>query len=117
MPKRCAMLWEVEISRHAADGDLELDRVRAEFPLLAHRDAPKGLIGTARGYLLEGDLDRDQVLRFIGGVLVDPLVETWVCNEIPLAAESCPGTWRWTVLLKPGVMDPVAQTVLETAAN
>src|SRR5262249_48519097 len=67
---------------------------------------------SARGYLLEGNLPRDQAQQMMDDLLVDPLVERGRLAEhtnTTAAAEVL------TVLFKPGVMDPTAQSVLELA--
>src|SRR5688572_3827876 len=107
------MLWEVEIE--AKEMDAELARVADEFRMLTHRSAPESLLGSARGYLLEGDLDEDEVTRFAAESLGDPVIENWVCNPLPLTRDGEPGALHWTVLLKPGVMDPVADSVKNVA--
>src|SRR5262249_28549340 len=87
----------------------ERERVCDEFDLLTHTQRAGDLItGSARGYLLEGDLGDADLERLTTSVLVDPLVETGTAS--PAGAKA--GHY-YTVLLKPGVMDPVAQTVLE----
>jgi phosphoribosylformylglycinamidine synthase len=103
------MLWEVEIRPLGRDGERE--RVCDEFDLLTHSSRGGDLVsGSARGYLLEGDLADAHLERLVNEVLVDPLVETGAAA--PAAGKS--GQF-YTVLLKPGVMDPVAQTVLDAA--
>jgi phosphoribosylformylglycinamidine synthase len=110
------MLWEIEITPNGHDA--ELARAQAEYQLLTHRPAPAGLLGTARGYLLEGALTLDQASQLMTELLVDPLVEGGVCNPIPLAPDMGPvGALHWTVLLKPGVMDPVAESVVVAARD
>jgi len=110
------MLWEVEI--RPREVDLERQRVAAEYDLLTHSaDAGASVfLGTARGYLLEGKLDQDQAERLMDDLLVDPLVEsarlTALGTEPP--AES---TQVLSVLLKPGVMDPAAQSVVDAARD
>ena len=101
------MLWELEIRPLGRDGERE--RVCDEFDLLTHAERGGDLISaSARGFLLEGDLTDDHRARLAREVLVDPLVD---------AGEFAPVGSRtlhaYTVLLKPGVMDPVAQTVLD----
>jgi len=101
------MLWEIEI--RPLGRDAERERVCDEFDLLTHAQRGGDLIrSSARGYLLEGDLSETDRERLITSLLVDPLVET--ATMAPLGTSS--GN-SFTVLLKPGVMDPVAQTVLE----
>ncbi len=107
------MLWEVEISSVGADP--ELDRVQAEYRLLTHREELQELLGSTRGYLLEGELSLDQATRLTTELLCDPLVEEAVVNSIPLPTDGPPGALHWTVLLKPGVMDPAADSVREAA--
>jgi phosphoribosylformylglycinamidine synthase subunit PurSL len=103
------MLWEVEIKPLGRDGERE--RVCDEFDLLTHASRGGDLVsGSARGYLLEGNLGDTHLQRLVNEVLVDPLVESGVAA--PAASKS--GHF-YTVLLKPGVMDPVAQTVLDAA--
>jgi phosphoribosylformylglycinamidine synthase len=105
------MLWEIEV-RPRGD-DAERHRVGEEFHLLTHTHLGDSLVtGTAQGYLVEGDLTRRQAERLARELLTDPVAQAGrVCalNEpdgaVPVA----------TVLLKPGVMDPVAMSVLETA--
>ena len=108
------MLWEIDILPKGPDG--ELARVGADYQLLTNRPIPAGIVGTARGYLLEGDLDLKQVRSLANDLLVDPLVENWACNPLPLGLGKPFETLRWTVMLKPGVMDPVAQSVVTALA-
>ena len=103
------MLWELEIRPLGRDGDRE--RVCDEFDLLTHGDRGGDLVtASARGFLLEGDLCEADVQRLTTEVLVDSLVET---GEATLAGSK--REHAYTVLLKPGVMDPVAQTILDAA--
>jgi phosphoribosylformylglycinamidine synthase len=109
------MLWEVEITPKGRDADLAA--VQADFQLLTHRPSPQGLLGTARGYLLEGDLNLEGASRLMNELLVDPLVDDGICDPVPSPPELTPGALQWTVLLKPGVMDPTADSVLEAARD
>src|SRR5260370_22496308 len=107
------MLWEVEIQANGRDPERE--RVCAEFDLLADWQLGAKLIQrSARGYLLEGELEREQAQRLIDELLADPLVETAHLRSLLEAAPGWPHESR-TVLLKPGVMDPLAQSVLAAA--
>src|SRR5262245_15808719 len=113
-PKRrgCVMLWEVEIRPRLQD--VQRQRVCAEYDLLTgSRNATAPIVATARGYLLEGDLPHEQAQQLADELLVDPLVETARLRELG-RAEAEPAL---TVLLKPGVMDPAAQSVLAAAAD
>jgi phosphoribosylformylglycinamidine synthase II len=119
------MLWEIEI--HAKGQDAERKRVCAEFDLLTHSKKGTSLIHKAtRGYLLEGTaLQREHIDRLIDELLVDPLVETSLVSQLPEprgGSHHGTATLRArfemaTVLLKPGVMDPVAQSVVDAAQN
>jgi phosphoribosylformylglycinamidine synthase len=101
------MLWELEIRPLGRDGERE--RVCDEFDLLTHGERGGDLIAaSARGFLLEGDLTDDHRARLAAEVLVDPLVESGT-----FAALGARPGHAYTVLLKPGVMDPVAQTILD----
>jgi phosphoribosylformylglycinamidine synthase len=103
------MLWELEIRPSGRDADRE--RVCDEFDLLTHAQRGSDLVSaSARGFLIEGDLSDEQLARLAGEVLVDPLVETGSVRPVGNGTGHA-----YTVLLKPGVMDPVAQTVLDVA--
>jgi phosphoribosylformylglycinamidine synthase subunit PurSL len=84
-------------------------------------------VATARGFLVQGaQLDRAQAERLATQLLADLVVETPVCAESGdsrliapperLASKDANGTCV-SVLLKPGVMDPVAQSTLSAAAD
>jgi len=104
------MLWEVEITPKGTD--VERQRVAAEYDLLTHgRDGEAMLRQATRGFLLEGNISRDQAQRLADELLVDPLAETSQLAE----ADGAQGGTAMTVLLKPGVMDPVAQSVQDAA--
>jgi phosphoribosylformylglycinamidine synthase II len=113
------MLWEVEVTPIDSARDAERARVEAEYALLGYPMPPGGelLWGTARGYLLEGDVTLDQASQLMNELFTDPLVEGAVCNPIPLPRDGPPRVIEWTVLPKPGVMDPVAQSVLDAARD
>lgn len=101
------MLWEVEVRPRGRDGDR--DRVCGELNLLTHSTRGADLISaSARGFMLEGELDRATAERLATELLVDTVVETWSLSEI--GSEKSAETV--TVLLKPGVMDPAAESVL-----
>ena len=113
------MLWEVEIvPKHH---DAEAARVRQELALLTH-SAGASVDLAARGYLLEGIFTRDTVERLLNELLLDPIAETGRVGELnSLSRAGVPGQAPSlealaTVLLKPGVMDPVAESV-ELAAR
>jgi phosphoribosylformylglycinamidine synthase len=112
------MLWEVEILPRTERDDVESPRVRKEYTLLGGPSLPNGepVVASSRGYLLEGELSRDGVDTLVHELLVDALVERGECRPVTSSSTN-QGTARWTVLLKAGVMDPVAESVLETARD
>lgn len=109
------MLWEVEIIAKGADA--EKHRTVEEYALLTNADlsTTADLIGkTARGYLLQGNLTREHIEQLRDQLLLDPVAEDAAirgadANGALACADSA------TILLKPGVMDPVAMSVLQTA--
>ncbi len=123
------MLWEVELRPKGPDG--ERQRVCEEYDLLTHAGrggtlaTPQGVVelqpgaelitGSARGYFLQGDLNREQVERLVSQLLGDSIVETIQISKANDAGEIEQASLA-TVLLKPGVMDPTALSV-ETAAS
>src|SRR5580700_10983042 len=101
------MRWDVEIRPLGRDGERE--RVCDEFDLLTHTQRGGDLIsGSARGYLLQGPLGDADLEKLTNEVLADPLVETVATSPIGTKAGH-----YYTVMLKPGVMDPVAQTIVD----
>ncbi|MBI2805442.1 MAG: phosphoribosylformylglycinamidine synthase subunit PurL [Planctomycetes bacterium] len=107
------MLWEVEIFAKGADA--ERARIAEEYDLLTHSTAGDEIVEkTSRGYLLLGDLDREDVERLAADLLVDPVAESGEIHGANAHGEiECAGPA--TVLLKPGVMDPAAMSVIQTA--
>jgi phosphoribosylformylglycinamidine synthase len=108
------MLWEVEIEGKLHDA--EKARVGAEFDLLTHGTTGGVLLArTSRGFLLEGVHDAAAAQRLVDELLLDPVVETARLKPIPGAVNGHAPSL--TVLLKPGVMDPVAQSVVDAARD
>ena len=62
---------------------------------------------SSRGYIFEADLATADVVRLCQTLLVDSLVEEAIAHEIGTKLKGS----VYTVLLKPGVMDPVAGSV------
>src|SRR5258708_1615732 len=117
------MLWEIDI--HPAEG--QRDRA-AERLASAARElglASELRAATARGYLAQGEsLDRAAVEKLANELLADAVVERAVVGRVGDACLNQPGAGVngvagpcVTVLLKPGVMDPVAQSAMEAAAD
>src|SRR5207248_8817791 len=107
-----AMLWEIEI-RPLGD-DAECRRVCDEFNLLTHGRDGDPVAASARGYLLEGDLAHEQAEQLLNDLLLDPLVQT---GRLGALHEPVGSDCLATVLLKPGVMDPTALSVVEAARD
>jgi phosphoribosylformylglycinamidine synthase len=130
------MLWEIDI--HPAEGqpDQAAERVVAAARELGLADELR--VSTARGFLLQGaSLSRERLERLAVELLADTVVERAVVGRPGDSAVSCAPqrmlsednqdkeTRRQgdkeiacvTVLLKPGVMDPVAQSVRTAAAD
>lgn len=107
------MLWEVELRPNGRDADRE--RVCDEFDLITQSVRGGDLVAAAsRGFLLEGDsLTRPDVERLAGELLADPVVESVAVAELGGRHDGN----AYTVLLKPGVMDPTAESVLKAAAD
>ncbi len=106
------MLWEVEI--RSLGRDAERERICDEFDLLTHSSRGGDLVrASTRGFLLEGYLDRDAARRLTDELLVDSVVETASLSEVGNSLDEN----AITVLLKPGVMDPVAESVLTAAQD
>ncbi len=107
------MLWEVDI--YPADGqpDADASKIISEANELALADDLR--VWAARGYLIEGDLDRTDIQRLARELLVDPVVERGVLGQVGETSLSDPpqgGGVLVHVLPKPGVMDPVAQSAV-----
>lgn len=112
------MLWEVEIVPRGHDPETE--RVLREYELLTHSRPSAPIVErSARGYLLEGGLQRHQAEVLLNELLVDPLAEIGRLSEVGAPAINNNGGLQplATVLLKPGVMDPAAQSVAEAARD
>ncbi len=107
------MLWEVEIRPLGLDAERE--RVCDEFDLLTHSERGGDLVSTSsRGYLLEGSaLTRDDAEKLAALLLLDAVVETAEVSQIGRQLDG----HAYTVLLKPGVMDPAADSVLAAATD
>ncbi|NUQ60877.1 MAG: phosphoribosylformylglycinamidine synthase subunit PurL [Pirellulales bacterium] len=112
------MLWEVDIYPRAGQPDLIGTQVVSDA-------ADLGLAATlgvtaARGYLIQGDLDREQVERVADELLADRVVERTIVAPVgdALLAEAPEGRVHLIhVLPKPGVTDPVAQSALSAIAD
>jgi phosphoribosylformylglycinamidine synthase len=138
------MLWEIDI--HPAEGQPDRAAERIATAARELRIADDLNVAAAHGFLVQGEnLSREQVERLANELLADVVVERAVIDcvgqtrrqgdketrreagEVPAGKSPClpvslsPGlpdaTHVVTVLLKPGVMDPVAQSAVAAAAE
>lgn len=112
------MLWEVDI--YAADGQPDLGARDVAAAAAEMHLVDRLAITSVRGYLVQGDLARDQIVRIADELLADRVVEkTIVAPTGDASLNALPhGRTHWIhVLPKPGVMDPVAQSALEAIAD
>ena len=112
--RRQSMLWEIEI--FPKDRNPDLDRVRADYDLLTHSARGREvLVAASRGYLVDADLHSEDERVRLADLLTDPLVESSRMDRLN-AEHRDHADWRkLTVLPKPGVMDPVAESVVAVA--
>ncbi len=115
------MLWEIEIVPKQPDPESE--RVQREFELLTHSRPAAALVDrSVRGFFLQGNLTRDDAELLLNELLLDSLAELGrlgAGNSLG-ALQLGPGRRLQvvaTVVLKPGVMDPVAQSVAEAVRD
>jgi len=119
-------LWEIDI--HPATGERDRAALRVVSAARELGLADQNLqVAAARGFLVQGaELDRGQAERLANELIGDLVVETPVVGEIADARLVSPparlapkdaNVACVTVLLKPGVMDPVAQSTLAAAAD
>src|SRR5580658_1620544 len=109
------MLWEIEIA--PLGPDVEKRRVLGEYSLCArsHRQEPD-VTRTSHGYLMEaGPESKENVGRLLALLLHDPLVEKGSLR--PVEADPASKSGVLTVLPKPGVMDPVALSVMDASKD
>jgi phosphoribosylformylglycinamidine synthase len=102
------MLWHILIEPAPGQIDRQGEHLAAEA-------AESGLDGvasirTARGFLLEGHLEKADVERVAGTVLVDPVVETYSVHSGGAPLDGSGAVIH--VLPKPGVTDPEAESAL-----
>ena len=132
------MLWEVDIYPAPGQPDMAGRQVAAQAADLGL--AAELAVVAARGYLVEGAIDAEQIALIARELLVDGVVERSVIRPVghpellqpqtngsrigsALAGEAHPGASQSPnsrlihVLPKPGVMDPVAQSALGAIAD
>lgn len=105
------MLWEVTVLPRRDELDLEGQRLTAEF---SRAGLPvTSPIGTGRVYLFAGEMRSADFQRFTRELLVDDPVESLQIRRADESSTQFDGFFV-TILPKPGVMDPVAETVSQT---
>ncbi|MBX3415052.1 MAG: phosphoribosylformylglycinamidine synthase subunit PurL [Pirellulales bacterium] len=113
------MLWEVDI--HPAEGqpDLAARQVRLEAAELGLSQDLR--LRSARGFLLEGELGREDADRIARELLADTVVERPAVGAVGDAAITDQGASNEArlvhVLPKPDVMDPVAESTIAAIAD
>jgi phosphoribosylformylglycinamidine synthase len=112
------MLWEVDIYPVKGQADLVGKRVAsvaAELGLAANLE-----VTAARGYLVQGKLDLQQITHLARHLLSDEVVELAVvarAGDPQLIQPPAHGQRLVHVLPKPGVMDPVALSAQKAIAD
>ncbi|MFO0808165.1 MAG: phosphoribosylformylglycinamidine synthase subunit PurL [Gemmataceae bacterium] len=110
------MLWELELWPKGRNPDRE--RVADGYDLMTHSTRGHETIATAsRGYLLDADLPSEDARVRMTDLLSDTIAEHVRMERLNVAYATNEGRVQVTVLPKPGVMDPVAQSVLDAARD
>lgn len=108
-------LWQVEI--RPADGQPDSLGAQAESAARELGISDRLQVQGIHGFLVQGSLDASSATRMAREYLADPIaqkVETAIVGDPKLSAyNSSVPTQLVHVLLKPGVMDPVAQSTLQ----
>ena len=111
------MLWEVDVWLRDAAGDHAAREVTAGAAALGIPAC--GRARTAAGWLIEGDLSRDEAEQLATTLFADPVTESAVVDEIGAARLTQPLDGLPTVvhvLPKAGVTDPAGLTAQAAAA-
>lgn len=111
------MLWEVDIRPAAGQPDLLAARILSSAVALGVADPFE--VCTAHGYLIQTEAERARVDEAARELLSDAVVEQVTVaapGDERLTASQPGGQWVH-VLPKPGVMDPVAQSVQAALAD
>ncbi|TWU12753.1 Phosphoribosylformylglycinamidine synthase subunit PurL [Symmachiella macrocystis] len=106
---KMTMLWEVEIEPADGQVDREGNRVLQECRVLGAASVSD--VRTARSFLIQGELDADNVNRVAESLLADTVVETFRVHRLDGAdGTMCGGAKLLNVLYKPGVTDNIANS-------
>ena len=112
------MLWEVDIYPAEGQTDLEANRIRSEIEDLGLSIETK--VEAARGYLLQGEIDQAAAQSLADQLLSDRIVERNQVAKVgaELLQTNANGLSSLVyVLLKPGVMDPVAASAMSAITD
>ncbi|MEZ6196989.1 MAG: phosphoribosylformylglycinamidine synthase subunit PurL [Planctomycetota bacterium] len=104
-------MWHLEVRHREAAEDSLVRRVQRDLAWLDLADVT--VVETARLYLLDGPLDRDQAARLAEDLLVDGVLQSSRLEARDALDAREDGAV--TVARKPGVMDPVEESVLRAA--
>ncbi|MCH2127539.1 MAG: phosphoribosylformylglycinamidine synthase subunit PurL [Pirellulaceae bacterium] len=104
-------LWEIDIFPAPGQPDVVADNLRSDatdLGLVADSDVQ---IAAGRGFLLQGKLSQEQVEQLAAELLADTVVESHrvtLVGDNEVTQPPFSGAQLVYVMLKPGVMDPVA---------
>ncbi len=111
-------LWEIDIYPASGEPDLIGKGIAADAADIGLGNTLE--ITAVRGYLLQGTLDQSQAQQLASELFADGIVEQTILAEVGDASLNEPpaGCSKLIhVLLKPDVMDPVAQSALSAIAD
>ncbi|MFM7923290.1 MAG: phosphoribosylformylglycinamidine synthase, partial [Planctomycetaceae bacterium] len=107
------MLWEVEILPAGGEKDYEGQRVLAAA---GHQGISElQSVRAGRAFLVQGDLNAEQVRSGAAALLADPVTEQFSVRALPadVGAAAADGSILLNVLFHPGVTDSVAENARE----
>ncbi|MCH2210416.1 MAG: phosphoribosylformylglycinamidine synthase subunit PurL [Fuerstiella sp.] len=104
------MLWEVEILPAVTETDHEGQRVLDDAKSLGIQGLTA--VGSARSFLVQGDIDQSQIAETASGLLCDRVVEQMKIIPLPNASADH-GSDCINVLLHPGVTDSIARNAAD----
>ncbi len=112
------MLWEVEILPIGSEKDYEGQRILAS----ASSQGIRGLhaVKSAKTFLIQGDLTRDDATRAAEQLLVDPVTEQFHIHELPASPSEISNLKSQillNVLFHPGVTDSVAENAAKALSR
>ncbi len=115
---KTSQLWQIDIWPEAGQPDRIANELLEDAADLRMPDQLR--ISTARGFLIEGDLDRDQAEKIARNLLVEPVVERFQLARVGEEAINQPAADQPNmiyVLPLPGVTDPQAESAMEAMQN